>query len=219
MIVHSTEWSYDFYTSVSDSSDPRQFSDRSELMGLGYHGYQLTPDDPREPDDDRFDPDAQKTNLQSKLNERRSVERETNNLSPVKMMKQTENGKRRKGSGFRSRSPRVTFDKQAAMSRSLPNYHPEVGFTDPIPISSDDVYELLCRSQRQEEKLAELRLKLFPEEQLDNLGQGHIGSHGKRLPPVGRYSPDKKTLRHRSKLCVWVFGISLLLGTKLPVFV
>lgn len=62
------------------------------------------------------------------------------------------------------------FDQSFTMSRSLPPFYAftEGGKLDPG--CSMDVYELLCRSQAQEQKLAELQRRL--------LGPGLGGVHG-----------------------------------------
>lgn len=164
------EWSVDYYTSPSNSSTPRRQSDRQSDSSDGNkwrnHGFQLY----KPQIEPKYDPQTNqrsqnKTSAVKRSEEIDRFDRFEHNASPIKMAKHSEHQSRSREK--KVKSGKVTFHPGSRVSRSLPKYYPETGFVDQIPISTDDVYDLLCRSQAQEKKLAELQKKL--------LGEGHLG--------------------------------------------
>ncbi|KAH3787914.1 hypothetical protein DPMN_166045, partial [Dreissena polymorpha] len=157
------EWSVDYYTSPSNSSTPRRASDSSDGNKWRNHGFQLY----KPQIEPKHDPQKSQRsqNKTSALKHSEEIDRFEHNASPIKMAKHSEHQSRSREK--KVKSGKVTFQPGSRVSRSLPKYYPDIGFVDQIPISSDDVYDLLCRSQAQEKKLAELQKKL--------LGEGHLG--------------------------------------------
>ncbi|XP_053407014.1 uncharacterized protein LOC123546728 isoform X2 [Mercenaria mercenaria] len=189
------EWSFECYTSVSDSSDPHRQSDSSDGNLWRYYGYQLH-DGSRDPENDLHVPKRPLSPTENKRNRPVTNGMKQGELdfeSPVKSLKYSRPSRSREK---KPRNSKVNFQAEGHMSRSLPNYYPNQGFVEKVPISTDDVYELLTRSQAQEEKLAELQKRLLGQQEISQnssssscqtpvRGQGEIRSHGnKAYPPV-----------------------------------
>ncbi|XP_052772114.1 uncharacterized protein LOC128211403 isoform X2 [Mya arenaria] len=192
------EWTYDFYTSPSDSSGHRRHSDSSDGNRWCFHSNQAL-DLPKDPEYEIYD--LKKGSESHATGSKHSLEQEraSNNSSPVKKLKQ--NGHQSRSRETKKKNGQVSFQEMTQMSKSLPSHYPGAGFVDQVPFSTDDVYDLLCRSQAQEEKLAELQKKLFgrPPDLSQNTtscsdlsprgqGQSVSGCYGYRVPPVGHSS-------------------------------
>lgn len=195
LLTFLTEWSFECYTSVSDSSDPHRHSDSSDASMWRYHGYQMY-DGSRDPENDLHVLERPSSLIvTSKKNRsmldkgglRGAVKSDENFNSPVKTRKIA------RQSRSREKKPRnqVTFTGEGRMSQSLPNYYPSQGFVEKVPISTDDVYELLTRSQAQEEKLAELQKRLLRQQEVSqtsssssfqspDMSKNEISNHGNK---------------------------------------
>lgn len=195
LLTFLTEWSFECYTSVSDSSDPHRLSDSSDANMLRYHGYQLY-NGSRDPENDLYllerpgsltVTSKRNWSVSDKGGFTGTNKSDQNFESPVKTRKIA------RQSRSREKKPRnqVTFTGEGCMSQSLPNYYPNQGFVEKVPISTDDVYELLTRSQAQEEKLAELQKRLLKQQEISqtsssssfqspDVSKSEISNHGNK---------------------------------------
>lgn len=128
-----------------------------------YYGYQLH-DAPREPENDLYSPKTP-PNMNLKRSQSMTDDSKQEELgfeSPVKSQKFSRLSRSREK---KPRGSKVNFPNEGQMSRSLPNYYVKQGFVEKVPISTDDVYELLTRSQAQEAKLAILQAQLLRQQE------------------------------------------------------
>jgi len=132
------DWSFDYYTSISDSSDPPWYDDNLKF-NHGNRGQR-----------DSFD--TRKTRLDKHGNARNfktciDKERHSFDQDPIEPV-------------IRKTEPPSAFDQSFKMSMALPVCNP-YGNNMVTEGQGIDVYKLLRRSQAQEERLAELQMKLF----------------------------------------------------------
>lgn len=161
-----TEWSCDYYTSLSDSSEPCWYSDDSE-GNLGTIGLRRNLDLDSYKQFERTRPVQNNHELVTVAANGpdfdRAVLDDGAKLGPVQRKVAFQNA----------------FDQSFKMSKSLPACNFYGNKPSDGRVSSMDVYELLCRSQAQEEKLAELQKKLFGQRQSDQFP--NVSSKTKKL--------------------------------------